>query len=691
MDKKILILTLGTGKNQNLGDEFNANKMQADEKQAKLKEIFDSDKFAYQNVEYVMTDENGNELFTEKSEFVAKPLIRRERPDIIFIVGTVKSVWSSFYSKFARKTVNSEGGRNFDSYKELYDIESCADYGFRTEWETLKPIETKIEEIYQKDGIFEDVIEKKMEVHILLTRYGLDRKQLEDNYGIISSMTEHLRSGIEYSVSFDITHSFRSLPLYNLIVLNYLQHTTQYRVKISHVYYGNVEVLRETGKRGYIVDLKDLIHVLDLTNGVGEFRNTGNSVALQKELKDDQTGLRNVLETFDWATQLNDYQTIIDSLTDMLYMLSADEKKENKSPYADLSEMLNRVLSQEFISQDRLLQMADIESHPRYFGELQVCITKWYQNQNRYGLAIATGLEALRSLLVPLWLESQNPGKPESECVTLEACGKENNRKCAEGMLDGLRKNVEYGRIQDDSEMMQLLVNLSKVKEKAKPIRNRFAHNLMSTQTAGTSEQKMSSSEEKKVIDKYIKYLVLLCEALRESEKPDGAARREEVKRAYCSKPMVRERQKIRGESIRMVISREKDYSAWPDYRHSNTRSYDVYVLPGFLLQKVQSKNGKNTKKYETVVEDAFLVAHYMDQMFDVSEVTVILRDDIGFLQKVCFPPIFKRFGIKSVQLDNKNLPDYELKIEDFEEEKAKTKEKYDLEFPSVRACRLPD
>ena len=63
-----------------------------------------------------------------------------------------------------------------------------------------------------------------------------------------------------------------------------------------------MEVSRELGN-AYIVDLKDLVNVLDLTSAAAEFKNTGNAVSLLKMLQSDDE-MKEILENFDIAEQV---------------------------------------------------------------------------------------------------------------------------------------------------------------------------------------------------------------------------------------------------------------------------------------------------------------------------------------------------------------------------------------------------
>ena len=52
-----------------------------------------------------------------------------------------------------------------------------------------------------------------------------------------------------------------------------------------------------------MIDLAELAQVLDMSNAVSEFKNTGNAVSLLSLLKDEDDELKRNLELFDTATQ----------------------------------------------------------------------------------------------------------------------------------------------------------------------------------------------------------------------------------------------------------------------------------------------------------------------------------------------------------------------------------------------------
>ena len=281
---------------------------------------------------------------------------------------------------------------------KLYHIEET--YGKDTDNNKLKELEKEIQQIYNDKIILSK--DKKIDIRVCLIRYGVNNVELMENYRNISDIEKYLDKNEEYDVAFDITHSFRSLPIYNLVILNYLQQISSYKMKISHIFYGNYDVKRENDNRAPLVDLADMSEVLNLTNAVSEFKNTGNAASLTRILPPSEKRLNDALKTFDWATQINGRNDVIEALKELSDVLN--EKSEIRNKYVDVKNMLKSMLGEEPCN---LLKIANCQNK----GEAQLLLAKWYQRQNRYGLAVATSMEALRSLIVPYFLKNFHKGE----------------------------------------------------------------------------------------------------------------------------------------------------------------------------------------------------------------------------------------------------------------------------------------
>lgn len=554
--KKILILTLGTGT------------------------ISENSRAQYRETQYTIEGKpykkNGVET---KTNFVAEPIIDYFIPDEIFILGTVKSVWHQFYASTITSDNSDESYMNDEKYNRLIQIEK--NNGINTELEKLEDLEKEITDIFGSIASWEKYSpqykKRKPGVHILLTQYGVNEAELKENYHILKRIEDYLQKDVEYKVAFDITHSFRSLPIYNLIIFNYIKNITKYNITISHVYYGNIDASHELEKKAPIVDLVDLIEVLNLTNGVAEFKDTGNSVALIQML-DEEDDIKAVLERFDLATQLNAFDKIKEELKNLSVLIG---KESSEGRYTGIREMLGIVLGERFlesgnITVEQLNGISDMD--------LKFLLTKWFFNQNRMGLGLATGLEALRDINTPAFMQARGYSSKNERQY----------RESAESYFIQIAERIKDSDI-NKSEIESTVCNLGKNLRRYKEIRNIFAHSL-SNPDAG----ELASIRED--IKEFKENLYKLKELYDRNDK-----NREEFNRFF--QPVKGSRKKNATSKFCRILL---DYSGncnFNEYKKSTKKVYDVFSLESSVQSRIFGQDNK--KKYPTT-ERAFFLYEYL-------------------------------------------------------------------------------
>ncbi len=446
--KKILILTLGTG---NLDEA--------------------TEKAGYKMTQYTIEGKPYQKQGVEKeTSFVAEPIIDYFEPDSIFILGTVKSVWHQFYATATTKDNEDDSYRNDANYKRLVEIETAN--GITTDSETLRLFQKEITDIFagiKNWGKYSDKYKASApEVHILLTKYGINSDELKENYSILKSIENYLSEDTAYEVAFDITHSFRSLPVYNLVIFNYIKNVTKYDIIISHIYYGNIDASHELGGKAPIVDLKDLVDVLNLTNGVTEFKNTGNAISLLA-LTSRKDELRSILRDFDLATQLNAFGNIRSSLSKLE---SVVDRPASENRYTGVREMIKTVLQEKF----KMGSEAPFSAFSD--ADLKFMLSWWFFNQNRMGLGLATGLEALRDINTPAFMKARG----------LTEGGERKYRENAEKYFIDVAERLANKPVGSRSSLENVVCSLGRKLPTYKVIRNVFAHSLENSQDVSPVE-----------------------------------------------------------------------------------------------------------------------------------------------------------------------------------------------------------
>lgn len=568
--KKILILTLGVG--NALGKQDPEHRITVyKEMVEKLKEYVEKEVYPYEKTTYVVQKLNGKADEVE-SEYVADIQVRDFQPDMIYIVGTVKSGWSMFYRKFTQNNHDIDQNTKWEDVKALFEIEQKN--GKDTTASRLRELEKVIQDIYNQKLRFQS--DRHIEIRVALIRYGINQEELLENYQKISEIEQYLDIDAENEIAFDITHSFRSLPIYNLTILNYLRQISKYQINISHIYYGNFDIKYENDKKAPLVDLNEMVDVLNLTSAVSEFKNTGNAVSLIRLLPEADHELRQILEKFDLATQINDRRQVFSTLAELEGILNRNETEGTK--YADVRKMLKSVLSEEPLNLFHLNGYEDT-------GKAQLILTQWYRKQNRYGIALATAMETLRSMLVPFYLQICNQINKDSEDYR-ELCENEEKRKNAVQRLE--RKAIWYeetgGTFGREMEIKEFLLDLEKERKAMVELRNMFAHNL--------DNEKERNEDVKNQVNAFIDKLAILQGYIEQNPT--------EFAHVYGYENAKRENKKLDDEYIRVYVS-DKYGKLKSDekerLRRSSQHKYTVYKVAEKLTQYNKNSNSASILK----------------------------------------------------------------------------------------------
>ncbi len=655
--KKILILTLGTGDILYSKDERDKEKSVEE----KITERIANNKFSYREANYLLMAENK----IINSQFVAEPLCELFDPDEIYMLGTLNSSWSGFYTKFS--SLDRQSKEIVDNAVKLYNIEQDKE-GIIVDSNKLPMLNEELAQIYESI----EIGGKKRRVIPVFTKYGVDEAQLRENYEIISNIFANLSDEEDYEVAFDITHSFRSLPLYNLIILNYFQKITNKNIVISHIYYGNFEAAKDMpvylekenkhffetdfddvflddsfktaeekekvindikgGKVAPILDFKDLIEVLELTNGVNEFKNTGNTITLSNILGDSDEQLSSKIMNFYDATQLNDFSYILKSLISLTDELkNSDERKK----YADLRNMIDTVFQKSILMEynledlkklaeylnsddDAHYRMKDSKTQLLVYSHLQYLFADLYRKQNKYGVAIATALEAARSYLTILYFECCSP-----QNLNFKNLSKEGNRTQAE------KKFIDISKKDDiNTSTKQMMMDFVEKREIAKKIRNTFAHNLLTKEESDTTDIEEFSSEEAIYgINAFFESLKVVKDRIEHSDKNLRNAYKDSTKKKIKKESL---------DNVRILITYERDEKKYPNNLFkSNTHSYNVCRVPIELMRE-----RKGIKNHE-IISMALKICKFLKTKYDFTDKTQIIFFEMGDIAPYIFKYIF--------------------------------------------------
>ncbi len=171
---------------------------------------------------------------------------------------------------------------------------------------------------------------------------GHTAKEIMDNFQVI---VDALEPGDE--VVFDITHSFRSLPMLNLVALNYAR--VLRGIKISSIYYGAFEVLGSPNevknipisqRIAPIFDLTPYVTLLDWSFAVDDFVRYGMTERV-RELVEERTGpiLKETQGGDEKARSLGNFVKSLHGLAMNIYTCRCRDLMERDWKSLDLEEL----------------------------------------------------------------------------------------------------------------------------------------------------------------------------------------------------------------------------------------------------------------------------------------------------------------------------------------------------------------
>ena len=250
---KVLLSFLGTGPKKDVGNASIENRQ-------------------YKEAKYKFSDEK-----SYTTPFITEALTQYYDIDKIILIGTPHSMWEAVYERFSKlhKIAIDE-----DYLFELYEF--CQNANHASSLSIPHP-----ERIERALGSGSKVV---------LIHYGLDNEQLNDNIRIVMEIEQYLNSNDELYI--DITHSFRSLPVYVMNLLMYLKYVSKRNINISNVSYGMLDVMREFNDTVPVINLTGVINVMEWIVGAYSFREFANAYKISSLLKEENPSVAQHLHDF---------------------------------------------------------------------------------------------------------------------------------------------------------------------------------------------------------------------------------------------------------------------------------------------------------------------------------------------------------------------------------------------------------
>ena len=325
---------------------------------------------------YHNTVYNINNKKYEITTYMPKVVEEEFEVDKTIIIGTTGTMWDNVYSQYCIKN-----GKEIDEtyVKNLRDIERESDKN--------TPIEDlNINKFNEEFG---------NSVKGIVIKYGLNRKEIFENFNSIIQLEEEFNDEDEYEVILDITHSFRSTAFWMFLVMTYLTDVSNKNIKIIEVTYGMHEITRKNDDSSPIILLNSFLEILNWIKGASELKQYGNSYYILNELKDSNDDIpediKKELRNFSNAMNMNYVGSLLESLKNLADL---EKKKEIDNIKGPAKHIIPSILKN-FINDFNINESND--ERKKYL--LQATLAKWHCEQKRYAMAAININEALANYI----------------------------------------------------------------------------------------------------------------------------------------------------------------------------------------------------------------------------------------------------------------------------------------------------
>ena len=313
-----------------------------------------------------------------EDSFVASALYKHLKLDGIIFIGTVKSIWEEVYRVFYEEETGEElDGEALNYYLQLAEQINNLNHQSNLDELDLSSIE-KILPARSK---------------CISIQYGLNESELSENFDRIIQVVNSLKPQDEIYI--DISNSFRSLSMFLFLVLSFIKDLAAEKgIKISGVYYGMLDVIREIGYAP-IVDLKSFFEVTDWIKAGYSLQKYGDSLLIAELLKQqNQLQLSKSLTDFSQSVNIG----YLPYIHQQIPVLQTNLKNSHITGAF-------RYLKQSIIN---FLKPFDC----KHESEFQLELAGWYFKHQRYSSGYITISEAILTYICEI--NNKNPARKEN-------------------------------------------------------------------------------------------------------------------------------------------------------------------------------------------------------------------------------------------------------------------------------------
>ncbi len=342
-----------------------------------------------------------------ESAFVSSVLYDVLQIDAMILIGTAKSMWEEVYGYFCKRNSHA---LDEDYYLALADTVEKSNHS--TDIRNLDI--SKVAQAISADS------------RVVVVPYGLNRDEHIEIFRRLAEAMAVVQAGDQ--VYLDITHSFRSLPLFANAALGYLKEVKGKDFQFAGVYYGMLDAISEFDNVAPIVDISATLELSQWTTAAHSFIEYGKGYLLADLLGGEEA---KTIRMFSDAVGINFLSEIKQKLTNLQRFATSDLPNE-------FAKWVIPSVLESFI---KPLQQAGVSNHL-----FQYHLSVWHYQRRNYASAYIVFQEALITFV----------------------CEKEGTEWYEQGCREAAKQQIKIENI----------YGLKAIWDKINKIRNAIAHQL---------------------------------------------------------------------------------------------------------------------------------------------------------------------------------------------------------------------
>ena len=359
-----------------------------------------------------------------ETSFIAAALSEHFQIDKLYLVGTSKSMWEEVYNYFS-----SAGNQNLDH-------DYWAELGEKVALHKVGQVGINEDELGQVNKAVDGYLKYLRSSasggsRCFIIDYGLNEKELWSNFDVFMRIGENLGENDE--IYLDITHAFRSIPLFIYLMLDLITILKfKNHFKLVGLFYGILEAERELGYTP-IVDLSPLYNITLWARGAYNFINFGNGYLLADLVKDESISgkIRNISDLVN-INYIDDFKREIDSLN---YLLKTSESPELMVKYM-------QPYLQSFIDRFKGISSS---------GKLQFSLAQWYFDNYRFAHGYICLAESIITRILEIYREADS-----------KISWSDTNRGKIKSLIynQNFKRKSEYSKLHEEYDSIRKIRNL---------------------------------------------------------------------------------------------------------------------------------------------------------------------------------------------------------------------------------------